>query len=92
MTVRKLGRGVAIVGAGMSRFGAFPGQTSRDLFVQAFREMRASVDKGLDARQPAQIAVGTQLEVAFVERGEGDKRRTHLALAMRGASPAPGDQ
>jgi hypothetical protein len=54
--------------------------------------MRASVDKGLDARQPAQIAVGTQLEVAFVERGEGDKRRTHLALAMRGASPAPGDQ
>lgn len=24
MAVRKLGRGVAIVGAGMSRFGAFP--------------------------------------------------------------------
>ena len=35
---------------------------------------------GLDPRLPAQIAVGTQVRVAFVERGEGDKRRTHLAF------------
>jgi len=35
---------------------------------------------GVDARQPAQIAVGTKLQVAFVERGEGDKRRTYLAF------------
>ena len=35
---------------------------------------------GVDARQPAQIAVGTQLKVTFVERGEGDKRRIYLAF------------
>ena len=33
---RKLGRGVAIVGAGMSKFGVLPGLNTRDLFVQAF--------------------------------------------------------
>lgn len=37
---------------------------------------------GVDARQPAQIEIGTPLKVAFVERGEGDKRRTYLAFAV----------
>ncbi|MFA4835786.1 MAG: beta-ketoacyl synthase N-terminal-like domain-containing protein [Dehalococcoidia bacterium] len=46
----KLGRGVAVVGAGMSKFGAFKEKTSRDLFVEAFQEMRASVDKGFDPK------------------------------------------
>ncbi len=44
----KLARGVAVVGAGMSKFGAFPGKSTRDLFVEAFMEMKASVDKGFD--------------------------------------------
>ena len=35
MTVRKLGNGVAIVGVGISKFGAFADKTSRDLFVEA---------------------------------------------------------
>lgn len=35
---------------------------------------------GVDARQPAQIAVATPLRLAFMERGEGDKRRTYLAF------------
>ena len=39
---------VAVVGAGMSNFGAFPGRSTRDLFVDAFSQMRGSVDKGLD--------------------------------------------
>ena len=34
---RKLGRGVAVVGAGMSRFGTFPEKATRDLFVEAFQ-------------------------------------------------------
>jgi hypothetical protein len=46
---------------------------------------------GVDPRQPAQIAVGTPLRVAFVERGEGDKRRTFLAFTVPGASPAAGN-
>jgi acetyl-CoA C-acetyltransferase len=41
---KKLGRGVALVGAGMSKFGAFPEKSSRDLFVEAFQDMRQSDD------------------------------------------------
>ncbi len=48
MTNRKLPRGVSIVGAGMSKFGAFTDKNSRDLFVEAYKEMTHSVDKGLD--------------------------------------------
>jgi len=47
MTNRKLPRGVAIVGAGMSKFGTFSDKNSRDLFVEAYKEMTHSVDKGL---------------------------------------------
>lgn len=49
---RKLGRGVALVGAGMSRFGMFAELDAKDLFIEAYREMLASVDKGFD---PADI-------------------------------------
>lgn len=48
MSLNKLPRGVAMVGAGMSKFGAFPDKNSRDLFVEAYKEMKHSVDKGLD--------------------------------------------
>ena len=43
---RRLGRGVAMVGAGMSPFGMFREWDSRDLFVDAFRAMIESVDTG----------------------------------------------
>lgn len=49
---RELGRGVAMVGAGMSAFGMFEDRDSKDLFAEAFVEMSGSVDKGLD---PADI-------------------------------------
>ena len=48
MTVRKLGRGVAVVGVGISKFGAFTDKTSRDLFVEAYLELRTTVDKGME--------------------------------------------
>ena len=45
---RKLGRGVAVVGAGISKFGGYPkGVRATDLFVEAFNEMKASVDRGI---------------------------------------------
>ena len=44
---RKLGRGVAVVGAGMSRFGMFADLDAKDLFIEAYRAMLASVDKGV---------------------------------------------
>ena len=46
-TKRTLGRGVAVVGAGMSNFGMFKDKDSKDLFLEAFREMISSVDKGV---------------------------------------------
>ena len=36
---RQLGRPVSIVGAGLSRFGAFRDLTTRDLFVEAFQDL-----------------------------------------------------
>ena len=45
---RQLGRQVAIVGAGLSQFGAFPEKASRDLFVEAFQDMMETMDKSFD--------------------------------------------
>jgi acetyl-CoA acetyltransferase len=69
LRAKKLNRGVALVGAGMSRFGAFPADTTRDLFVQAFREMRASVDKGLDPRGIEAIYIGNYSSDLFEGQG-----------------------
>lgn len=55
---RKLGRSVAMVGAGMSEFGLFDELDSKDLFVRAFREMTASVDKGIDPHDIDALYVG----------------------------------
>jgi acetyl-CoA C-acetyltransferase len=69
MSNRKLGRGVAVVGAGMSKFGAFPGKATRDLFVEAFQEMRASVDKGLDPRDIEALYIGNYSSDLFESQG-----------------------
>jgi acetyl-CoA C-acetyltransferase len=69
MTNPKLGRGVAVVGAGMSKFGAFPGQSTRDLFVKAFGEMRASVDKGFDPRDIEALYIGNYSSDLFENQG-----------------------
>jgi len=85
MTVRKLNRGVAIVGAGMSNFGAFPGKTSRDLFVDAFQRMRASVDKGLDPNDIEALYIGNFSSDVFENQG-------HTAAIMAdwtGLTPRP---
>ena len=44
---RKLGRGVAVVGAGLSKFGTYPKSVrTTGLFVEAFEGLKNSVDKG----------------------------------------------
>jgi len=45
---RKLGRGVAVVGAGMSNYGVRQGMSNREMFVEAFNRMQSSVDRGID--------------------------------------------
>ena len=65
---RKLGRGVALVGAGMSPFGMFGDQDSKDLFVEAFQTMIASVDHGLDPKDIDAIYLGNFTNDFFVQQ------------------------
>ncbi len=55
---KSLRRGVAVVGAGMSKFGAFAEKNSRDLFVEAFKEMTKSVDKTFDPSVIESLYIG----------------------------------
>jgi acetyl-CoA C-acetyltransferase/acetyl-CoA acyltransferase len=43
-------KGVAIVGAGQSRYGDFPDKGIKELFFEAYKDMAASVDKGIDPK------------------------------------------
>lgn len=65
----RLGRGVCLAGAGMSKFGAFPDLDSRDLFVEAFRELLASVDKGLDPSEIEALYLGNFSSDLFEHQG-----------------------
>lgn len=85
MTKKKLSRGVAIVGAGMSPFGAFPGKSSRDLFVDAFKEMRGSVDKGLDPNDIEALYIGNYSSDLF----EGQGHTAPLMADWVGLTPKP---
>ena len=64
-----LPRGVALVGAGMCKFGAFADKASRDLFVEAFQDLRQSVDKGLDPQVIEAIYVGNYSSDLFEGQG-----------------------
>ncbi len=68
MKKRKLGRGVALVGAGMSRFGMFRDRDTKDFFVEAFQEMLASVDKGLDPKDIDALYLGNFSNDFFVRQ------------------------
>ncbi|MFC1965416.1 beta-ketoacyl synthase N-terminal-like domain-containing protein [Chloroflexota bacterium] len=66
---KKLARGVAVVGAGMSKFGMFRDKNSKDLFAEAFNEMLSSVDKGLDPEDIEALYVGNFTNDFFVHQG-----------------------
>ena len=65
---RKLGRGVAMVGAGMSAFNMFKDRDSKDLFTEAFIEMSDSVDKGLDPDDIDALYIGNFTNDFFVHQ------------------------
>ena len=65
---RKLGRGVCVVGAGMSKFGMFQDKDSKDLFVEAFSELQSSVDKGLDPNDIDSLYVGNFANDFFIQQ------------------------
>ncbi|TNE43661.1 MAG: hypothetical protein EP343_33130 [Deltaproteobacteria bacterium] len=58
MAARKLGRGVSLVGAGMSQFGAFHDKSSRDLFTDAYLEMLGSIDKPMNPGDIESLYIG----------------------------------
>ena len=68
MRKRKLGRGVALVGAGMSKFDMFKDRDSKDLFLEAFRTMLASVDKGCNPQEIDALYVGNFTNDFFVHQ------------------------
>jgi acetyl-CoA C-acetyltransferase len=82
---KKLGRSVAIVGAGMSKFGAFPEKSSRDLFVEAFGAMRGAVDKGFDPETIEALYVGNFSSDLF----EGQGHIAPIVADWVGLTPRP---
>ncbi|GIT43753.1 MAG: acetyl-CoA acetyltransferase [Chloroflexota bacterium] len=66
---RQLGRPVSVVGAGLSQFGAFPDKDSRDLFVEAFRDMIQNMDKGFDIQDFECAYVGNYSSDLFEHQG-----------------------
>jgi len=63
-----LARGVTVVGAGMSKFGIYKDRNSKDFFIEAFQDMRASVDKGLDPRDIEALYIGNFSNDFFVHQ------------------------
>jgi acetyl-CoA C-acetyltransferase len=85
MTGRKLGRGVAIVGAGMTRFGCFPGLATRDLFVDAYQEMSASFENGFDPNDIEALYIGNYSSDLF----EGQGHTAPIMADWVGLTPRP---
>lgn len=81
----KLARGVALVGVGMSKFGAFRGKTSRDLFVEAYLEMLGSVDKGMDPKRIEALYMGNYSSDLF----EGQGHLAPILASWTGLNPIP---
>jgi acetyl-CoA C-acetyltransferase len=53
----------------MTKFGTFPGRATRDLFVDAFQEMRRSVDRGIDPADIEALYVGNYSSDLFEQQG-----------------------
>lgn len=83
---RKLGRGVAIVGAGLSKFGTYPeGVRTTDLFVEAFEDLKHSVDKDFESKAVEAFYLGNLSSDLF-------ESQVHLAPAVAnriGLIPVP---
>jgi len=82
---RKLGRGVAMVGAGMSRFGVHQNLTTRDLFVEAYQDMLKSVERGINPKEIEALYLGN----AAAEVWEAQGSNAAMIAAATGLTPVP---
>ena len=74
-----------MVGAGMSPFGIRPDVTNRELFAEAFLDMKDSVDKGLDPEEIEALYVGN----CGSEMWESQSVIGALCASEIGLSPRP---
>jgi len=74
-----------MVGAGMSPFGIRPDVTNRELFAEAFLDMKASVDKGVDPQEIEALYVGN----CGAEMWESQSVIGVLCASEIGLSPRP---
>ncbi|MGB9698815.1 MAG: thiolase C-terminal domain-containing protein [Thermodesulfobacteriota bacterium] len=65
---KKLSRGVAVVGGGLSKLGLFKDRNCKDFFAEAYLEMLQSVDKGIDPRDIEAIYIGNFSNDFFVKQ------------------------
>lgn len=80
-----IGRGVALVAAGMSDFGTFPGKATRDLFVEAFLDMRKSADIDFDPADIEALYIGNYSSELF----EGQGHTAPITADWIGLTPRP---
>ena len=66
---RKLARSVSIAGVGICKFGAFPTKTSRDLFVEAFKDMQNNLGDGFDVNDIETAYIGNYSSDLFEKQG-----------------------
>ena len=85
--IKKLQRGVSIVGAGMSQFGSFKDLIGRDLLSESFRDLVNSVDKGLDVMDIQSLYIGNFSTEMFEGQGHiGPIMADWLGLTPRPAT------
>jgi acetyl-CoA C-acetyltransferase len=65
---RKLSRGVAVVGGGLTKLGLFKDRNCKDFFTEAFVEMTNSIDKGFDPKEIDAVYVGNYSNDFFVNQ------------------------
>ena len=65
---KKLARGVAVVGGGLTKLGLFKDRNCKDFFAEAYAEMVSSVDKGLNPKDIEAIYVGNFTNDFFVRQ------------------------
>ncbi len=83
MKRKSLSRKAAIVGAGISLFGAFPDKSGRDLFVEAFQDMK--VDKGFNPKDIEALYLGNFSGDIF----EGQAHQAPIMADSIGILPCP---
>jgi len=83
---RRLARGVALVGAGITKFGVYPRDVRAvDLFVEAFQDLKKSVNKDFKTSDIDALYVGNFSSDLF----EGEVHTAASAVSRLGLTPRP---